>query len=326
VRLLLADDDPVTRRVARTRLSALGYSVVECGDGVEALQHLGQSAAGPRIAILDWEMPGMTGPEVCKTVRASRLRDSYTYIFLVTSRTEHTDLMEGLAAGADDYLGKPLDFSELELRLRNARRILDLETRLTASRDAVEFQATHDSLTSAFNRGAVLDTLRDELTRSLRGLPPPAVIMADLDHFKAVNDGHGHGAGDEVLRETTRRMQATLRPYDRLGRWGGEEFLFVLPACGEIGAAHAAERLRRVVSNTPMQIGETTIGVSASFGVAVPNDPNEDAETLIRRVDAALRRSKRDGRNRVSAGDQTYERTSVQAVEPVGLSRDQGPG
>ncbi|HVZ71396.1 MAG TPA: diguanylate cyclase [Polyangia bacterium] len=300
MKVLLADDDPVTRRVARARLTALGYVVVECADGAEALAILSEQTP-PRIAILDWEMPGMTGPEVCRTVRASRLNDAYTYVFLVTSRTDHDDLIAGLGAGVDDYLGKPLDYSELELRLRNARRILDLESRLRASRDAFEYQATHDALTGAFNRNAVLGTLRDELSRHQRGMAAPAVILADLDHFKSVNDRFGHGAGDTVLREAAMRMAGSLRPYDRLGRWGGEEFLFVLPGCNEIGAVHAAERFRRVLSSGPVSDEGRAIEVTASFGVAVPRDASEELERLVRRVDAALYRAKREGRNRVSA-------------------------
>ena len=222
MRVLVAEDDRVSRAILKLNLEKWGYEVVVCTDGLQAWSEL-QKPDAPRMAILDWMMPGMDGIQLCQAVRG-RSEQPYVYILLLTAKSLKEDLLAGLNAGADDYLTKPMDPHELELRLRAGRRILDLQSELIAAREDLHIQATHDSLTGVANRRAVLETLESEVVRAMRQHVPLGVILADLDHFKSINDAHGHAVGDTVLREAASRMVAALRPYDRLGRYGGKNF------------------------------------------------------------------------------------------------------
>src|SRR3954467_15416773 len=217
MKILIADDSIVSRHLLDATLRKWGYEVIVACDGNEAWSIL-QSEDAPKIAILDWVMPGLTGPEVCRRVRASAKeeKDLYTYILLLTSKSQREDLIEGMEAGADDYLTKPFDQHELEVRLRPGVRILELEHELISAREKLRDQATKDFLTGIWNRSSILDILNRELQRGVRESRPVGVILADLDHFKSVNDTFGHFAGDAVLREFVRRMSGSIRPYDAL--------------------------------------------------------------------------------------------------------------
>ena len=205
----------------------------------------------PALAILDWMMPGMTGLEVCRRIR-QRAREPYIYILLLTSKSQKEDLIEGMDAGADDYITKPFDQHELQVRLRAGKRLADLQAELLSAREALREQATRDSLTHLWNRSSILDMLSRELARSERERTPIGVVIVDLDHFKNVNDNHGHLAGDAVLCEAARRMQGAIRQYDSIGRYGGEEFLILLPGCDEQSSFTQAERLRKQIENAEM--------------------------------------------------------------------------
>jgi diguanylate cyclase (GGDEF)-like protein len=253
------------------------------------------------MAILDWMMPGMDGIQVCKAVR-ERTQQPYVYILLLTAKSLKEDLLAGLNAGADDYLTKPMDPQELELRLRTGRRILDLQSELIAAREGLHLQATQDSLTGVSNRRAVFESLQSELFRAVRQHIPLGVILADLDHFKSINDTRGHGAGDTVLREAASRMVAALRPYDHLGRYGGEEFLIVAPGCSLEDALGVAERLRLALLAAPVETRSGNIEISASFGViSSAQFGHVDADALIQAADEALYQAKAAGRNCVQA-------------------------
>ena len=245
MRILIADDSVVSRHLLEATLRKWGYEVVVATDGVEAWNVL-QGENPPRLAILDWVMPGLTGPEVCSRVREnSRHRDlDYTYIVLLSSKSQREDLIEGLEAGADDYLTKPFDQHELKVRLRAGTRIIDLQRELVSAREELREQATKDFLTRIWNRSSILDVLSRELARASREKRSVGVVLADLDRFKSVNDTYGHFAGDAVVREFTRRLTAAMRPYDSLGRYGGEEFLIIRPGCDERCAGNQGERLR----------------------------------------------------------------------------------
>jgi diguanylate cyclase (GGDEF)-like protein len=295
MKILIADDDAVSRLKLTARLVKWGYEVVAVRDGLEAWEVLQQPDA-PALAILDWMMPGLDGPELCRRVRAAA-REPYLYLVLLTGRGRREDLIFGLEAGADDYVTKPVDAQELEVRVRGGRRIVELQAELLASRQAMWFQATHDVLTGAWNRAAALDALRRELSRARRDAGPCSVMMVDLDHFKHVNDTHGHPAGDAVLREVVRRLGRALRPYDLLARYGGEEFIVVLPGCPAPGAAVVAERLRAVVASTPVDLGAAQLAVTCSVGLATMTE-GATAEVLVKRADDALYAAKRAGRNR----------------------------
>src|SRR5579883_3074258 len=237
MRVLIADDSIVSRHLLDATLRKWGYEVVVACDGVEAWEIL-QSPDAPKLVILDWVMPGLTGPEVCRRVRErakspETKSESYTYILLLTSKSLKEDLIEGMESGADDYVTKPFDQHELKARLRAGTRIIDLEQQLVTAREELREQATRDFLTRIWNRSSILDILQRELARGGREHRPVGVILADLDHFKAVNDTYGHFAGDAVLLEFARRVQASMRQYDSIGRYGGEEFLIVLPGCDE---------------------------------------------------------------------------------------------
>jgi diguanylate cyclase (GGDEF)-like protein len=298
VKILIADDSVVSRHLLEATLRKWGYEVVVACDGVEALKFLDHENA-PSLAILDWMMPGMTGLEVCRRIR-KRAREPYTYILLLTSKSQKEDLIEGMDAGADDYITKPFDQHELQVRLRAGTRLVDLQAELLSTREALREQATKDSLTRLWNRSSILDILCRELARAGRDAKPVGVVMVDLDHFKSVNDTYGHFAGDAVLCEAARHMQNGIRPYDSIGRYGGEEFLILLPGCDEQASFNQAERLRRQLAHVSMSVNETPVCVTASFGVttAVPGQP-WTPEDLIRKADEALYLAKKLGRNRV---------------------------
>jgi diguanylate cyclase (GGDEF)-like protein len=300
MRILIADDSLVSRHLLEATLRKWNYEVTVACDGTEAWNIL-SGEDPPRLAILDWVMPGMSGPEVCKRVRehAKRGELNYTYLLLLTSKSQREDLIEGMEAGADDYLTKPFDQHELKVRLRAGSRVIDLQRELVAAREELREQATKDFLTRIWNRSSILDILQRELIRGARERRSVGVVLADLDHFKAVNDTFGHFAGDAVLREFTRRVSGAMRSYDSIGRYGGEEFLVILPGCDELCTASQSERMRLAICQEPMIIEDRTHPLTASFGACCffPG-MNVTAETLIRTADDALYAAKHQGRNR----------------------------
>ena len=299
MRVLIADDSLVSRHLLEATLRKWNYEVKVACDGSEAWNML-RSDDPPRIAILDWVMPGMSGPEVCKRVRehAKNGELNYTYLLLLTSKSQREDLIEGMEAGADDYLTKPFDQHELKVRLRAGSRVIDLQRELVAAREELREQATKDFLTRIWNRSSILDILQRELVRGAREKRSLGLVLADLDHFKTINDTFGHFAGDAVLREFTRRVSGAMRSYDAIGRYGGEEFLVVLPGCDDLCTASQAERMRVSVSQDPMMIDDQLHPLTASFGaVCFRPEMNVTAEALIRIADDALYQAKRQGRN-----------------------------
>lgn len=301
MRILIADDSIVSRHLLDATLRKWGYEVVIASDGMEAWDTL-QLEDAPRVAVLDWMMPGLTGPEICRRVRErSKSSDAvYTYMLLLSSKNQREDLIEGLESGADDYLTKPFDQHELKARLRAGTRIIDLQQELLKAREALREQATKDFLTHLWNRPSILEILQRELARGARENRPVGVVLADLDRFKNVNDSFGHFAGDALLREFSRRMLASMRSYDSIGRYGGEEFLIVLPGCDEACSASQGERLQLVLANEPMIVGDASLTITGSFGATSwhPGLPAQ-AEYLIRIADNALYMAKNQGRNRV---------------------------
>ena len=308
-RILIADDSIVSRHLLEATLKKWGYEVVVACDGAEAWAVLERDDA-PSLVVLDWVMPVMTGPEVCTRLRQMG-REQYTYILLLTSKNQKEDLIVGMSAGADDYLTKPFDQQELEVRLQAGKRILGLHEALVLAQKKLFRQATYDELTDLYNRARILDLLRTEQARAERDQKPVGIVLADIDKFKSVNDTYGHSVGDAVLREAARRMQNCIRTYDLIGRYGGEEFLLVLPGCDLGCAAQQAERLRLSICENPMPVGDGSIEgsspieniclpISASFGTTTyyPGTPTS-VEGLIKLADEALYEAKRTGRNRV---------------------------
>src|SRR5262249_10467443 len=191
---------------------------------------------------------------ICRELREIPGR-AYTYILVLTARDQKDDLVEALEAGADDYLAKPFHAQELKARLHAGERLIDLQEQLLQANQALQVRASHDALTGILNRGAVLEAMLSELARSRRDRKPVGVILADIDHFKSVNDTHGHTAGDIVLRQTAQAIRSVVRPYDFVGRYGGEEFLVIVPGCDLEQTKQKAEQVRRTVSEAPVVIG-----------------------------------------------------------------------
>jgi diguanylate cyclase (GGDEF)-like protein len=301
VKVLVADDERLSREHLSRALQGWGYDVVTTGEGGKALGML-LSADAPRLALLDWEMPGLSGIEVCRLLRG-RADAPYVYVVLCTGREGQRHLIDGLSAGADDYVRKPFDLSELEVRVRAGRRVVLLQDQLLEAQSELERRALHDSLTGIKNRGAIADVLGRELSRSRRTRRPVSIVLSDVDHFKKVNDTHGHPAGDTVLREFVARAQGEVRAHDDVGRWGGEEFLVVLPECSTEEALRVAERLRAALELRPVEAGSVRIAVTASFGVAGTDQGHADLNSIVSAADSALYAAKGSGRNRVEKAD-----------------------
>jgi two-component system, cell cycle response regulator len=273
--------------------------VIAAKDGAEAWGLLQQSNT-PDLLILDWMMPGLNGVELCRRIR-ERHQGSYQYILLVTGKDGKQDVVEGLEAGADDYLTKPFDVGELRARVSTGKRILSLQRELIQAREDLRFQATHDSLTGLRSRGATLDLLASELQRASRSHTPTGILMIDLDHFKKVNDTHGHPVGDAVLREAAHRISDAVRSYDFVGRYGGEEFLAVLSNCTLDDLRMVAERIRCAVAEAAVATKAINVTVTVSIGGVVTSNGTDDLE-LLSAADSALYEAKRSGRNRVVIG------------------------
>jgi two-component system, cell cycle response regulator len=302
MKILVAEDNADFRFGLQHVLKGWGFEVVPVADGVDAWRRL-REPDGPRIALLDWLMPGLDGPGVCREVRR-RPAGPYIYLILLTGRADQQDIILGLEAGADEYLVKPVDLYELRARLRTGRRIIDLQEQLLAAQEALRHEASHDPLTGLWNRAATLDRLERELARGRREAKAVGALMVDVDHFKRINDTHGHPTGDAVLCELSRRLPGAVRPYDTVGRYGGEEFLVVLPECDAVRTAQLGERLRQAVDATPLDLPDGAIRVTISVGGAATGPPERaDAVGLVRAADAALYRAKGGGRNRVEMAD-----------------------
>src|ERR1700691_265876 len=290
--VLIAEDDSICSMILQTWLKTWGYRVVVAKNGIEAWDIL-QQEHSPELLILDWVMPGIDGLELCRRIRQ---RQQNAYILLVTANDKKREIVNGLEAGADDYLTKPFDSDELRARLRVGQRMLPLHQRL-------RFQATHDTLTGIWSRGATLDMLHRELERAARAQASTGVLMLDLDRFKNINDTRGHLGGDSVLKEVVRRIAHTVRTYDVVGRYGGEEFLIVLPGCNRDNIQETAERIRTTVAGSPIQVAESEIFATVSIGGAVASPGKVSAKEILAHADAALYRAKAAGRNCVATHD-----------------------
>ena len=319
MKILIADDDPLSRRLLEKTLERVGYEVISVPDGRQAVKSLSATDA-PRLALLDWMMPELDGPGVCREIR-NRRDQNYVYIILLTSRQSKEDTVEGLESGADDYLVKPFNADELKARLRTGERILHLEDRLVEAREDMRFKATHDHLTTLWNRAVIMDLLGRELTRSQRENGCTAILLGDLDHFKSVNDNYGHLAGDQVLREVARRLLLSVRSYDYVGRYGGEEFLIVLNNCRPDSALARAEEIRKTICTRPIQTDAGPLGVTMSLGVLLSRDwGKRPADELMREVDASLYAAKAAGRNCIKLA-KPEESRNVVSIAPPALER-----
>ena len=296
MKILVADDDAVSSKILERVLINLGHEINVVSDGPDAIRAL-LAPDCPRMAILDWMMPGADGLEVCRAIRERAKH--YVYMILLTARDRHEDLLAGLDSGADDFLTKPFNINELRSRIRSGTRVLDLQEGLLDAQAALSVLATRDHLTGLWNRRMIVEHLARELPRAAQEKRPLAIAMADVDGFKQINDKHGHPIGDEVLHQVAARMQLALREYDTVGRYGGEEFLVVLPGCDADTGIGAAERVRTLVAAEPVATNGGSLQVRVSVGVAWTEPGVVNCADLIKSADEALYRAKTSGRNRV---------------------------
>jgi two-component system cell cycle response regulator len=304
INLLLVEDEPTQRLLMSRMLRAVGYSVDVAEDGETALRMI--KTGKYQLVLTDWEMPGMDGITLCRLVREANLPS--VYILLLTSHVAVAHAVEGLRAGANDFIRKPADETELVARLDVGRRMVLLEQSLREANSQIEKLSVTDSLLGIFNRRYLHERLPQESARSRRYGKPLSLVMADLDHFKRINDTHGHQVGDLVLQHVVKLARSALRVSDWIARYGGEEFVIVLPETPLLGAYAVAERMRRLCAETPVELPGAQLLVTASFGVATidgvsPSD--EDADAMLRDADRALYASKRAGRNRITCGPKT---------------------
>ena len=298
-KVLIADDDIVASTLVKGLLESWGFEVLVARDGEEAVSILLHPSDAPRIAIVDWSMPGCSGLEVCRRVRLNS-EHGYTYLIMATARGERKDILEGLSAGADDYLVKPILAAELRARIEIGKRIVSLQEQLLSALASARYEASHDSLTGLWNRSAVIEQFSTMLARSEREGGQIGLLLADIDHFKRMNDTHGHQGGDIVLRHVARLLRFAVRVYDIVGRYGGDEFLILAPACVLYDVTQLGERMCELIAKAPVELSGVTANVSISVGAlnVLSCAPGHESR-LIDAADAALYRAKDEGRNRV---------------------------
>lgn len=300
MKILIAEDDQVSLKILEKNISEWGYDIALAVNGEEALRTLRGGAV--RLAILDWMMPGVNGIEICRSIREDA-GPNYIYLIMLTSRDRRQDIIEGLEAGADDYMAKPVNFLELRARLQTGRRIVELEDKLLESNRKLRDLASRDNLTSLWNRANVFKFLEEDLAWGRRESRAVSALMIDIDDFKRINDDNGHLAGDVVLIQIAKELERGVRAYDKVGRYGGDEMLIVLPGCGLAEAAAIGERLRKSVAGERVRTPAGDIDVTLTLGCSSSEIiPNATAETLVQASDAALYEGKSLGKNRVVAG------------------------
>jgi two-component system cell cycle response regulator len=306
MKILIAEDDSATRLMLKKTLESLGHEVTAVADGEQALEVYARG--GIHLVLTDWMMPGMDGPELVRRIRSTQLFTSIqAYIILLTSRDSMADLDAGFEGGANDFIAKPWNPVELKARVRSGVRIVELQTEL-------ERLVHTDSLTSLINRRALMESLRRDEDRMRRENRPLGLVMVDVDHFKPFNDRFGHDTGDQVLRLVGQCLAASVRGGDYVGRWGGEEFLLVLPGADILQCAEVAERCRKLLESQRLRTRDGRIlHVTASFGAAATEGAGrEDVMTLVQQADKAMYWAKEGGRNRVkiyvSSADPAHRR------------------
>jgi two-component system, cell cycle response regulator len=297
IQILVVDDSPVSRKVLEHALSDEPYTLLFAKSGEEALRFFQEHR--PAVVITDWMLPDSSGPELCERIR-SDAQNSYTYIILLTSMTEKDSVVKGLAAGADDYLTKPCDSSELLARIGVGQRIIDLHRQIEEKNRLLEEAARTDHLTRLPNRRAIEEWATRQLRGAARHGYPFWVVIADLDSFKSINDNYGHDAGDAVLQKFAEILRENTRASDLSGRLGGDEFLLVLTHVERENIELTLDRLREQFGSQLFTFNGQKVKVTASFGIAgFQGNEAPEISALLRQADKALYTAKRAGRNQV---------------------------
>lgn len=302
--ILVAEDDPIARKILEKTLIKEGHEVVSVENGRKAFD-LFKERFFP-IILTDWMMPEMNGIELCRAVR-NHQASGYVFIILLTSKDSKDDIVTGLNSGADDYVSKPFNPPELKARIKTCMRILELEKSLKQANENIRILSITDPLTKCYNRGYITERLPQEIQRARRYKRALSMILCDIDHFKKINDGHGHQVGDQVLIEFVHSINKAIRQdVDWIARYGGEEFLIVLPETHPENACILADRLRSTISAHNFVFQEKAIHITSSFGISGFNsatpDENISPEAMINIADKCLYQCKLEGRNRVKAG------------------------
>jgi two-component system, cell cycle response regulator len=299
MRILIAEDDRSSRRLLTIHLKTAGYEVVEAEDGQKAWDAINQEHF--RLVITDWMMPMVSGLDLIRRIR-TELQGGYTYTIIVTALEDKARVIEGLEAGADDYISKPYYSEELLARVKIGERILQLEDGLRTAQEQMEHQAMHDALTGLLNRRAIEKHAEAEVSRAVRSSGLVSLLLMDLDHFKLVNDHYGHAVGDQALQLFAKVVLDSVRLYDWVGRWGGEEFLSVLPGASLAEAGQVAERIRASTELIKFSFSEAAdLKLTVSIGVASASGASGPIllDKLVQSADVAAYTAKDQGRNKV---------------------------
>jgi diguanylate cyclase (GGDEF)-like protein len=289
--ILIADDDKDAQNLLGLYINKLGFKVHYASNGIDALNKINELNIS--IALLDWMMPGMSGIEITQKIRESKI-DRYVYIIMVTGKSEKDDTIEALHNGVDDYIVKPFTFQELKVRIFAAERIIKLENKLKNAYNKLYNESIHDVLTGVLNRKALMEKI-DDYNNKNKSL---GIIMIDIDNFKIINDTYGHLVGDQILKEFTAIISNTIRKSDFVGRYGGEEFLAVIPDLDVDEVKTIAERIRKNIESETFHIGSLSLKITASLGVYVLTEKTK-IEDAIKLADDALYEAKKSGKNKV---------------------------
>lgn len=298
MKVLITDDDITTRLTLRGLLSQHDCEIVEAASGLEALAEI-QSDSPPDLIFMDWNMPDLSGVEVTTLLRET-LTENQPYVIIVSSYNDDQQILEALSYGADDYITKPVDGNFINAKYAVAKRIIDTQEKLKQSNEVLQKLAYYDELTGVLNRRAGNASFMVEVERCVRSDQNLSVTMVDIDYFKKVNDTYGHPVGDVVLKEFANCLRKTIRPYDIICRYGGEEFMLIAEVNNASEARHLFERVREAVAALKIKVADTLIEITASFGVYVVTPSSQlTLHDMVKHADESLYQAKAEGRNRV---------------------------
>ncbi len=307
--VLVLEDDRDSRAIISIYLKQWGYNVFEASNSTDASNQLVENDID--IMILDWFLPGISGVDFCKKIR-NEIKHKYIYAIVITGKKSRDDVVDAMSKGADDYLVKPFNFEELKYRLKAGERVILFHKNQRLSYDRLYYESLIDSLTGIFNRKAILEKLESEFERNKRVEDKLSLILADIDHFKKINDNFGHLAGDEVLKRVGQILNETIRDYDSVGRYGGEEFLMVLPHTDINRSLKIANRIKDKMANQQFYFNKKTITITMSFGISISQQA-KNSKQLILFADKALYQAKKNGRNRI----EVYKETEMSITIPT---------